>query len=127
MINNIVSLNGDWRADFLSDVPYTETVEPIICLESDSAATLPGPGYWEDMEERLCSTGLYEKLKKNPLYVDQSYPQSGYCSDLFLPNPVGCLVYEKSFVLHEILENLKFHPPLIAFFTTLWYCINMPV
>ena len=105
MINNKVLLSGQWRADFLSDVPYTEKVEPRIRSASNSVTNLPVPGYWEDMEELFRSTGLYEKLKKNPLYVDQSYPQTGYCSDLFLPNPVGCLVYEKSFALNEILEN----------------------
>ena len=109
MINDILSLNGPWYADFLADTPYTEKVEPIICSASDSAVVLAVPGYWEDMEEQFCSTRLYEKLKKNPLYVDQSYPQTGYCSDLFLPNPVGCLVYEKRFVLEEIGENPCLH------------------
>ena len=109
MKNNVLSLNGNWRADFLSDVPYTEKLAPAICPASDSATELPVPGYWEDMEEKLRSTGLYDKMKINPLYVDQSYPQTGYCSDLFLPNPVGCLIYEKTYVLESVYENTQLY------------------
>lgn len=109
MNNPILSLSGIWQADYLSDTPYIQTAEPIICPNSNSVTQVPVPGYWEDMTELFQKTGLYEKLKINPLYTDQSYPQTGYCSDMFLKNPVGCLVYEKAFTLAETLPNGHLH------------------
>lgn len=102
-----LSLNGLWRADFLSDTPYTHEAEPNLCANSDSLTEIPVPGYWEDMTEQF--PGLYKKLKINPLYEDQSYPQTGYCSDMFLPNPVGCLAYCKTFVLEELPVHAQLH------------------
>ena len=81
MINNTISLNGLWRADYLSDIPYTQIVEPAICPASDSVTTVPVPGYLEDMGKLFQTTQLHKKLKINPLYSDQSYPQTGYCQD----------------------------------------------
>lgn len=101
-----LSLNGLWRADFLADTPYTQEIEPILCADSD-LTEIPVPGYWEDMTEQF--PGLYKKLKINPLYEDQSYPQTGYCSDMFLPNPVGCLAYCKTFVLEELPVHAQLH------------------
>ena len=109
MKRNTVSLNGKWYADYLSDRPYTETVEPVVCLESDSVTAVPVPGYWEDMQELFQTTRLQEKLNINPQYSDQSYPQTGYCQDLFLPNPVGCLAYARSFTLEEIPANAQLY------------------
>ncbi len=109
MKRNAISLNGRWYADHLSDTPYTHTVEPAVCLSSDSATAVPVPGYWEDMQELFQTTRLQEKLKINPQYCDQSYPQSGYCQDLFLPNPVGCLAYSHSFQLNQIPENAQLY------------------
>ena len=107
MNNNTLLLNGEWLADYLSDTPYTETDEPELCLSSDSLTAVPVPGYWEDMTELFQTTKLSQKLKINPLYTDQSYPQTGYCADMFLPNPVGCLAYGKSFALEEIPQNAE--------------------
>lgn len=101
MTRNILSLNGQWCADYLSDMPYMQSVEPILSPSSESLTSVPVPGYWEDMTQLLQTTGLYEKLKINPSYEEQSYPQTGYCRDMFLPNPVGCLAYTKSFVLQK--------------------------
>lgn len=109
MINHVLRLNGDWLADYLSDTPYIETAEPAICPESHSLTIIPVPGYWEDMGVLFETTGLHKKLKTNPLYTDQSYPQTGYCADLFLPNPVGCLVYRKSFALSEIPSKAELY------------------
>lgn len=109
MINNTISLNGLWRADYLSDIPYTQIVEPAICPASDSVTIVPVPGYWEDMGKLFQTTQLHKKLKINPLYSDQSYPQTGYCQDLFLPNPVGCLVYTHNFTLKEIPANAQLY------------------
>lgn len=109
MNNNVLLLNGNWRADYLSDMPYTQTDEPAVCLPSDSVTTVSVPGYWEDMMEQFQATRLYEKLKINPLYSDQSYPQTGYCQDMFLPNPVGCLVYFRSFGLTEIPASAQLY------------------
>ncbi len=107
MSRNILSLSGDWRVDYLSDIPYKETVEPVLCKASDSVTTVSVPGYWEDMTDRFQTTRLYEKLKINPQYSEQSYPQTGYCQDMFLPNPVGCLAYEKDVVLENVPPNAE--------------------
>lgn len=107
MSKNILSLGGDWRADYLSQAPYTEKAEPVICDTSDSAITLSVPGYWEDMAELFASTQLHRKLNINPLYADQSYPMTGYCPDMYLPNPVGCLVYTRNVVIGELPANAQ--------------------
>ena len=109
MKKDAISLNGAWYADYLSDTPYTLTAEPAVCLSSDSATALSVPGYWEDMQELFQTTRLHEKLNINPQYSDQSYPQTGYCKDLFLPNPVGCLAYTRSFGLQEIPANAQLY------------------
>ena len=98
-----ILLSGAWQGDYLSEMP--ELAEPMISPSSDSVTTIPVPGYWEDMSERFAATGLQNKMQQNPLYTDQSYPQTGYCSDLFLPNRVGCLCYTKTFLLNEIPKN----------------------
>lgn len=105
----IVSLNGNWYADYLSDMPYTQIAEPAICLGSNTVTAVPVPGYWEDMAELFQTSGLNKKLPCNPMYTDQSYPQTGYCLDMFLPNPVGCLVYCKGFDLAEVPENAQLY------------------
>ena len=107
MSKNILSLSGNWRVDYLSSTPYTEVTEPVILDTSDSVTTLPVPGYWEDMTQQLASTQLHRKLNINPLYTDQSYPMTGYCPDMYLPNPVGCLAYEKAFVLENVPQNAE--------------------
>lgn len=107
MLRNILSLNGDWRVDYLSDTPYKETAAPVIYDASDSVTTLSVPGYWEDMTQQFASTQLYRKLNINPMYADQSYPMTGYCPDMYLPNPVGCLAYEKVFVLEHVSQNAE--------------------
>lgn len=108
-MKHTISLNGKWYADYLSDMPYTQTVEPAVCLESDSVTAIPVPGYWEDMQALFQTTQLHKKLKINPQYSDQSYPQTGYCQDLFLPNPVGCLAYTNNFTLKEIPANAQLY------------------
>ena len=109
MMKNTISLNGIWCADFLSETPYTKTVEPNVYPESDSLTAVPVPGYWEDMQQLFQTTQLHRKLKINPLYSDQSYPQTGCCQDLFLPNAVGCLAYTRSFTLGQIPQNARLH------------------
>lgn len=107
MSKNILSLSGNWRVDYLSSAPYTEVTEPVISDTSDSVTTIPVPGYWEDMTQQFASTQIHRKLNINPLYTDQSYPMTGYCPDMYLPNPVGCLAYEKAFVLESIPQNAE--------------------
>ena len=102
MMNNTISLNGSWKMDWLSDSPYTAPEEPQICPGSDSAVFCPVPGYWEDMTDLLRTTALHTRLKWNPLYTLQRYPQAGYVPDTALPNPVGCFVYQKTVTLPEI-------------------------
>ena len=98
-MNHTISLNGTWSFDLLSDAPYTDTAEPRIAVRSDSALEIPVPGYWEDMADRFRSTALHTKLRCNPLYTLQRYPQAGYVPDMALPNPVGCFVYTKTVTL----------------------------
>lgn len=96
-----LSLNGPWLLDWLSDAPYTDTDEPLIRTTSDSAVTAPVPGYWEDMADLFRTTALHTKLRFNPLYTLQRYPQAGYVPDMALPNPVGCFVYRKTVQLSQ--------------------------
>ncbi|MBQ7301570.1 MAG: beta galactosidase jelly roll domain-containing protein [Clostridia bacterium] len=95
------SLNGRWTLDWLSEKPYTETTEPMLRPNSDSAVTAPVPGYWEDMADLFRTTALHTKLRFNPLYTLQQYPQAGYVPDMALPNPVGCFVYQKTVQLSK--------------------------
>ena len=105
MTNNIIDLNGVWRLDWLSDQPYTSESEPAIHPNSDSATPCPVPGYWEDLCDLFRTTALHTKLKWNPLYTLQRYPQAGYVPDMFLPNPVGCFVYQRTFRLDKIPDG----------------------
>jgi hypothetical protein len=82
--------------DWLSDQPYTGEEEPMIPENSDSRLSCPVPGYWEDMIDLFCTTSLHTKIRWNPLYTLRRYPQAGYVPDMYLPNPVGCFVYQRS-------------------------------
>lgn len=97
-----INLNGKWEIDYLSDLPYTSECEPEWQGIPDgqtvaSVTPVNVPGYWEDMLDEFRSTSLHTKLKWNPLYTLQRYPQAGYVPDMALPNPVGCFVYRKTF------------------------------
>ena len=103
-MNTGISLNGIWTMDYLSNEPYTDSTEPQIRANSDSAAEAPVPGYWEDMDALFRSTALHTKIRVNPLYTLQKYPQAGYVPDMALPNPVGCFVYCRTFVISELVD-----------------------
>ena len=92
-----LSLNGAWTLDYLSDTPYTDSTEPVIRSNSDSAVTAPVPGYWEDMADLFRTTALHTKLRWNPLYTLQRYPQAGYVPDMALPNILGNFFYREQF------------------------------
>ena len=94
-----LSLNGTWTIDWLSDLPYGGTEEPVMHTSSESATPCPVPGYWEDLTDLFRTTALHTKLRWNPLYTLQRYPQAGYVPDMELPNPVGCFVYRRTVVL----------------------------
>ena len=100
-----LSLNGTWTIDWLSDQPYTETEEPIFHHSSESATPCPVPGFWEDLTDLFRTTALHTKLRWNPLYTLQRYPQAGYVPDMELPNPVGCFVYQKTIVLDKLFDG----------------------
>jgi len=103
MVNhNNLTLNGTWLVDYLSDQPYTSQTEPEFYPQSGSVTPCPVPGYWEDMGDLFRSTELHTRLRWNPLYTRQRYPQAGYVPDMALPNPTGCFVYQQ--FLH--LENI---------------------
>ena len=101
-MNCTVSLNGIWQIDWLSELPYSSETEPQIRPNSDSVTPCPVPGYWEDLTNLFRTTALHTKLKWNPLYTLQRYPQAGYVPDMALPNPVGCFVYRKSVNLEAL-------------------------
>lgn len=103
-MKHTISLNGTWLIDYLSNAPYVDTVEPEILLppSKESATPCNVPGYWEDMSELFRTTSLHYKLQWNPLYTLQRYPQTGYCPDMVLPNPVGCFVYRKDITLDTV-------------------------
>lgn len=105
-MNTNILLNGTWKLDYLSDTPYTDTAEPLISPHSDSAVPVPVPGYWEDMTDLFRSTALHTKLRWNPLYTLQRYPQAGYVPDMALPNPVGCFVYQKTVILTKAQSDM---------------------
>ncbi len=104
-IPHTLSLNGSWTLDWLSDQPYTGDEEPQIRENSDSAVSCPVPGYWEDLTDLFRTTALHTKLRWNPLYTLQRYPQAGYVPDMSLPNPVGCFVYQKNITLGAIPQG----------------------
>ena len=104
-----INLNGTWSIDYLSNQPYNSEKEPYFSISEtgncewdvDCVAKCPVPGYFEDMGEIFRSTPLHTKLSWNPLYTLQRYPQSGYCPDMALPNPVGCFCYVRSFSVSD--------------------------
>lgn len=104
-----INLNGTWSIDYLSNQPYKSDKEPYFSISEtgncewdvDCVAKCPVPGYFEDMAEIFRSTPLHTKLSWNPLYTLQRYPQSGYCPDMALPNPVGCFCYVRSFSVSD--------------------------
>lgn len=106
---NTVSLNGNWRMDWLSEAPYTLETEPRFEADSDSITPCPVPGYWEDMDERFRTTALYSKVCCNPLYTLQRYPMAGYCPSMALPNPVGCFLYQKTFTLTAVQSRTELY------------------
>ncbi len=103
---NKISLNGSWIFDYLSNETYISEVCPELPSSGDNKASVISvtvPGYWEDMTDEFRKTALHTKLSWNPMYTLQRYPQSGYCPDMALPNPVGCFLYKKKITLSEIL------------------------
>ena len=104
-MKHTVNLNGTWRIDWLSEKPYAAEEEPLIHPHSDSATPCPVPGYWEDLCDLFRTTALHTKLKWNPLYTLQRYPQAGYVPDMALPNPVGCFVYQRTVTLDALPDG----------------------
>lgn len=100
-----ISLNGIWLVDHLSHEPYKNEEEASFAMpnpldkNNQTVTPCPVPGYWEDLTDLFRSTPLHTKLKWNPLYTLQRYPQAGYVPDMALPNPVATLVYKKNFTL----------------------------
>jgi len=104
-----ISLNGKWKLDYYSNKPYDGEGEPAFFIadtnnveqDVDCVTECPVPGYFEDMLDLFRTTPLHTKLSWNPLYTLQRYPQTGYCPDMALPNPVGCFVYQRSFFVEK--------------------------
>ncbi len=110
MERNVIALNGSWLCDYISDKPYKSEVEPLpdnidlFCElfeagKNDCITKVTLPNYFEDLLDLFRSTPLHTKLSWNPLYTLQRYPQTGYCPDMALPNPVGCFAFVRSFTL----------------------------
>ena len=104
-LQSTLSLNGFWAMDWLSEQPYMGEEEPTIRRDSDSVVSCPVPGYWEDLTDLFRTTALHTKLRWNPLYTLQRYPQAGYVPDMMLPNPVGCFVYQKPVWLDSVPDG----------------------
>ncbi len=102
-MDNKILLNGEWLIDYLSESTYTNDSEPDFYYSSNptefSVTKCEVPGYFEDMLDTFRSTPLHTKLKWNPLYTLQRYPQAGYVPDLALPNPYGCFIYKRNFTI----------------------------
>ncbi len=93
-----IDLNGFWQVDYLSGESYCDQGEPTL---TESAVAFPVPGYWEDHTDIFRSTALHARLKWNPLYTLQRYPQAGYVPDMALPDPVGSFVYQREVELEQ--------------------------
>ncbi|MBO7761180.1 MAG: beta galactosidase jelly roll domain-containing protein, partial [Clostridia bacterium] len=108
---NIISLNGTWMLDYLGSEPYLETEEPRLTAPRPGtpadAVPCPVPSYFEDLSDLFRTTPLHTRLAYNPLYTLQRYPQAGYVPDMALPNPVGCFIYQRGFVLSAVQENAE--------------------
>ncbi len=104
-MNNIISLCGEWRVDYMSDSPYCGKDEPVFT--SGCRTVCPVPGYWEDFGEQFEKSGLIRHIKTNPRYIEQKYPQTEYVPDTEFPNPVGCFVYKRSFDLTEDVRETE--------------------
>ena len=56
MKQNVISLNGTWLIDYISNEPYISEKEPSLgtpaeLRDNKNAVTeVPVPGYWEDMK-----------------------------------------------------------------------------
>lgn len=112
MERNVIALNGRWLCDYISDKPYKSEVEPLpdnidLCSDlfeakkNDCITEVTLPNYFEDILDVFRRTPLHTKLSWNPLYTLQRYPQSGYCPDMALPNPVGCFSFVREFTVDE--------------------------
>lgn len=98
---NTISLNGLWQVDYLGPEPYLSEEEPSL---GDSVTPIPVPGYWEDLMDTFRTTPLHAKLRYNPLYTLQRYPQAGYVPDMALPNPVGSFVYQRLYTVDTDMD-----------------------
>ncbi len=113
MKQNVISLNGSWLVDYISNEPYISENEPCLGTPAElrdnkeAVTVVPVPGYWEDMGDLFRSTPLHTKLSWNPLYTLQRYPETGYVPDMALPNPYGSFVYQSEFNLGELDENAE--------------------
>ena len=96
-----ISLNGKWTVDYLSYEPYRDKIEPQTsnkAIEIENAV----PGYFEDMEDIFRKAPFGKDIAINPLYEHQAYPMTKYAPDMALPNPLGCFVYTREFILDEV-------------------------
>ena len=96
-----ISLNGKWYIDYISDLPDHGTDEPHL---SDDRVLFPVPGYFEDGMDIFRTTPIHSRLKYNPLYTIQRYPQAGYVPDMALANPVGLFAYTRTFTVDTVSD-----------------------
>ncbi|MBQ4527304.1 MAG: hypothetical protein II998_04450 [Clostridia bacterium] len=102
MIQKSLSLNGAWEMAYSPD--KYEGVE-IPFDSNDKSQFFTGfslidnavPGFWEDMTDKFRYADFFGKLRINPEYGIQSYPISGTCPDMALPNVVGSFAYRAKF------------------------------
>ena len=102
-MRHTISLNGAWHCDYLGGEAYTSFEEPLWQERPEApygdAVPISVPSYWEDLWDEFRKTALHTRLKTNPMYTLQRYPQSGYVPDMVLPNPVGSFFYKRTVTL----------------------------
>ena len=106
MKNTIISLNGRWDIEYISESAYTNTKEPITTSARISVADAV-PKYFEDMENDFASAAFKDKIAINPLYERQAYPMTSYAPDMALPNFVGAFAYRRTFTVDRISADAK--------------------
>ncbi len=94
-----ITLNGEWKMDYLFDKEYTSQILPKTGGTNIKGAV---PAYWEDLLPTLQETFLYKKLKYNPDYKPLEYPMAAYVPDMALPTIYGCFAYNRKFTVDSL-------------------------
>ncbi len=100
-----LSLSGCWDMKYLSKERYVDKKEPS--MDGAFSVERAVPSYFEDMQDIFTKAGIESDIAINPLYEVQPYPQTGYVSDMALPNYLGTFCYRREFTLTEISPDTE--------------------